>query len=246
VHDDTECVVMRLRAKVYASVVPIHGDESGVLARISTEGLPCASGVAGSIGCIGWRRRGVGELRLLRHRHTGRTRVVMREENTLVVRLNFAVAPAPGMLRRSPTCDRTVLVTACDFSSGVGSRRYARDWPCKRVRPQLRTSNWGQCVWDSSSTACQCGWDSSPGACLCWKEDPMRPMHGRAGAAGEAPCGRCKDNFMRGKGSRCKWQIYAQGSRRCEDHAGRQIYALKFASQVESEGFCQAFTEASA
>jgi hypothetical protein len=236
VHDDSERVVMRLRAKVYASVVPTYQRESGVLAQISTAGLPCASEAAGGTGCIGWRGRGVGELRFLRHRHTGRTRVVMREEKTLVVRLNFAVALAPGMLRRSPTCDRTVFVTACDFSSGVGlgsTRGLGLGWPSTHVYPQNAPKARDTVAVMSGEHRGRTGqllsiWDE-------WGVVQLEPAssYGKKVVVAMTALSKWKEGS-------CMDDLPSRA-----DYAGRQIYAVKCASQMEMEGFCRAFAEAS-
>jgi len=64
-----------------------------------------------------WRERGVGEVRLLRHREHQRTRVLMRQEKTMKVIANHALDPR---IRLEPNAgsDRSWVWSAFDFSGG--------------------------------------------------------------------------------------------------------------------------------
>jgi Ran-binding protein 1 len=38
-----------------------------------------------------WKERGVGDLKFLKHKETGKIRIVMRQDKTLLIKLNFFV-----------------------------------------------------------------------------------------------------------------------------------------------------------
>lgn len=64
-----------------------------------------------------WRERGVGEVRLLRHREHQRTRLLMRQEKTMKVIANHALDPR---IRLEPNAgsDRSWVWSAFDFAEG--------------------------------------------------------------------------------------------------------------------------------
>lgn len=64
-----------------------------------------------------WRERGIGEVRLLRHREHQRIRVLMRQEKTMKVIANHAVDPRIK-LEANAGSDRSWVWSAFDFSEG--------------------------------------------------------------------------------------------------------------------------------
>ena len=64
-----------------------------------------------------WKERGSGPLRLLKHRETGKVRLVMRQDKTLKVCANHAVDPATT-LAPMPGVDRAKMWVARDFAEG--------------------------------------------------------------------------------------------------------------------------------
>ena len=152
------------------------------------------------------------------------------------MRLNFAVALAPGMLRRSPTCDRTVFVTACDFSSGVGlgsARGVGLGWPCTNVyrlnAPKARDTVAVMSGEHSGRTGQLLSiWDE-------WGVVQFEPAssYGKKVVVAMTALSKWKEGS-------CMDDLPSRA-----DYAGRQIYAVKCASQMEMEGFCRAFAEAS-
>lgn len=64
-----------------------------------------------------WKERGSGPLRLLKHRETGKVRLVMRQDKTLKVCANHAVDPSTS-LAPMPGVDRAKMWVARDFTEG--------------------------------------------------------------------------------------------------------------------------------
>jgi Ran-binding protein 1 len=64
-----------------------------------------------------WRERGIGEARLLRHRETSRTRLLMRQERTMKVIANHAIDPRIT-LEPNAGSDRSWVWSAFDYSAG--------------------------------------------------------------------------------------------------------------------------------
>jgi Ran-binding protein 1 len=64
-----------------------------------------------------WRERGIGEIRLLRHKEHGRLRVLMRQEKTMKVIANHALDPRIVLTPNSGN-DRSWVWSAFDFSEG--------------------------------------------------------------------------------------------------------------------------------
>lgn len=64
-----------------------------------------------------WKERGVGEVRLLRHREHQRVRLLMRQEKTMKVIANHAVDPRIK-LEPNAGSDRSWVWSAFDFSGG--------------------------------------------------------------------------------------------------------------------------------
>ena len=64
-----------------------------------------------------WNERGIGEIRLLRHREHKRVRVLMRQEKTMKVIVNHALDPRIT-LEPNAGSDRSWVWSAFDFSDG--------------------------------------------------------------------------------------------------------------------------------
>lgn len=64
-----------------------------------------------------WKERGIGEVRLLRHRENQRVRLLMRQEKTMKVIANHAVDPRI-VLEPNVSSDRSWVWTAFDFAEG--------------------------------------------------------------------------------------------------------------------------------
>lgn len=64
-----------------------------------------------------WRERGIGEVRLLRHREHQRVRLLMRQEKTMKVIANHAVDPRI-VLTPNMGSDRSWVWSAFDFADG--------------------------------------------------------------------------------------------------------------------------------
>lgn len=64
-----------------------------------------------------WKERGVGQVRLLKHKETGRIRLVMRQNKTLKICANHAVVPTVN-LQEHQGSDKTWVWHASDFSDG--------------------------------------------------------------------------------------------------------------------------------
>lgn len=64
-----------------------------------------------------WRERGIGEVRLLRHREYQRVRLLMRQEKTMKVIANHAVDPRIK-LEPNVSSDRSWVWSAFDFAEG--------------------------------------------------------------------------------------------------------------------------------
>lgn len=64
-----------------------------------------------------WRERGIGEVKLLRHREHQRTRLLMRQEKTMKVIANHALDPRIT-LEPNAGSDRSWVWSAFDFSDG--------------------------------------------------------------------------------------------------------------------------------
>jgi Ran-binding protein 1 len=62
-----------------------------------------------------WRERGVGEVKLLKHRETGFVRLILRQDKTLKLRLNHKVQPAATLAPNAGN-DKSWVFTAEDFA----------------------------------------------------------------------------------------------------------------------------------
>ena len=62
-----------------------------------------------------WKERGVGQVRLLRHRENDRVRLLFRQEKTLKVRANHVVMPGTSLKPHSGS-DKALVWSAVDFS----------------------------------------------------------------------------------------------------------------------------------
>lgn len=62
-----------------------------------------------------WKERGVGQLKLLRHRENDRVRLLFRQEKTLKVRANHVVMPGTNLKPHSGS-DKALVWSAVDFS----------------------------------------------------------------------------------------------------------------------------------
>ena len=63
----------------------------------------------------GWRERGVGEVKLLKHREFGKIRVLMRQERTMKVIINHVIDPRIKMEPNAGS-DKSWVWSAFDFS----------------------------------------------------------------------------------------------------------------------------------
>merc|ERR1712205_140234 len=66
---------------------------------------------------MGWIERGVGEVKLLKHRENSMVRVLMRQEKTMKIICNHVVDPRIE-LEPNVGSDRSWVWSAWDFSSG--------------------------------------------------------------------------------------------------------------------------------
>lgn len=64
-----------------------------------------------------WRERGIGDIRLLRHREHSRIRILMRQEKTMKIICNHAVDPRIK-LEPNAGSDRSWVWSAFDFADG--------------------------------------------------------------------------------------------------------------------------------
>jgi Ran-binding protein 1 len=64
-----------------------------------------------------WKERGIGEIRILKHRQHQRMRVLMRQEKTMKVVVNHALDPRISLEPNSGS-DRSWVWSAFDFASG--------------------------------------------------------------------------------------------------------------------------------
>lgn len=62
-----------------------------------------------------WKERGVGMVRLLRHKETGKTRLLMRQEKTLKIRANHIVMPGTKLQEHAGS-DKAWVWSAVDFA----------------------------------------------------------------------------------------------------------------------------------
>lgn len=62
-----------------------------------------------------WKERGLGDIKLLRHKETGKLRLIMRRDHVLKLCLNHHLS---GELEFTPKDDRTWLWTTADYSDG--------------------------------------------------------------------------------------------------------------------------------
>ena len=62
-----------------------------------------------------WKERGVGQVRLLRHKENDRIRLLFRQEKTLKVRANHVVMPGTSLKPHSGS-DKALVWSAVDFS----------------------------------------------------------------------------------------------------------------------------------
>lgn len=62
-----------------------------------------------------WKERGIGVVKILKHKDTGKLRVVMRREQVLKICLNYALAPE---ITFTPKDEKTWLFAANDYSEG--------------------------------------------------------------------------------------------------------------------------------
>lgn len=69
-------------------------------------------------GTKSWNERGVGEVKLLKHRDTAHIRVLMRQEKTMKVISNHVLDPRIIMTPNSSASDRSWVWTAYDFADG--------------------------------------------------------------------------------------------------------------------------------
>jgi len=65
-----------------------------------------------------WRERGVGDVRLLRHRETGIIRLLMRQEKTLKIIANFVIQHEIVLVKNVGS-DRSWVWNCFDFADGV-------------------------------------------------------------------------------------------------------------------------------
>jgi Ran-binding protein 1 len=68
-------------------------------------------------GTKSWRERGIGDIRILRHREHQRIRVLMRQEKTMKVIANHALDPR-CVLKPNAGNDRSWVWSAFDFAGG--------------------------------------------------------------------------------------------------------------------------------
>jgi len=94
--EEEEVVVFTFRAKLF-----IYGE---TLLDVGT-------------GKRSWRERGIGEVRILRHKECQRLRLLMRQERTLKVIANHAIDPRIK-LEPNAGSDRSWVWSAFDFSDG--------------------------------------------------------------------------------------------------------------------------------
>merc|ERR1712210_307119 len=66
---------------------------------------------------MGWKERGIGEARILRHREHQRLRLLMRQEKTMKVIANHAIDPRIK-LEPNAGSDRSWVWSAFDFAEG--------------------------------------------------------------------------------------------------------------------------------
>jgi Ran-binding protein 1 len=66
-----------------------------------------------------WKERGIGNVRLLRHKEHSRIRVLMRQEKTHKLIINHALLPGLRLVPHA-TSDKSVVWRAEDFSDGEG------------------------------------------------------------------------------------------------------------------------------
>lgn len=64
-----------------------------------------------------WKERGIGQVRLLRHKANGRTRLLMRQEKTLKIRANHIVMPGTKLQEHAGS-DKAWVWSTVDFSEG--------------------------------------------------------------------------------------------------------------------------------
>jgi Ran-binding protein 1 len=62
-----------------------------------------------------WKERGVGEVKLLKHKETGYVRIILRQDKTLKLRLNHKVQPAATLAPNAGN-DKSWVFTAQDFA----------------------------------------------------------------------------------------------------------------------------------
>ena len=65
-----------------------------------------------------WKERGIGDIRILKHREHQRMRVLMRQEKTMKVIVNHALDPRIKLTSNAES-DRSWFWSAFDFTSGV-------------------------------------------------------------------------------------------------------------------------------
>ena len=65
-----------------------------------------------------WKKRGIGDIRILKHREHQRMRVLMRQEKTMKVIVNHALDPRIKLTSNAES-DRSWFWSAFDFTSGV-------------------------------------------------------------------------------------------------------------------------------
>jgi Ran-binding protein 1 len=64
-----------------------------------------------------WKERGIGDIRILKHKEHGRMRVLMRQEKTMKVIINHALDPRI-VLQPNSGSDRSWVWSAFDFAEG--------------------------------------------------------------------------------------------------------------------------------
>ena len=91
-HEEEEEALVKLRAKLY---------------RMANECDPPE-----------WKERGTGELKLLKHKETGKVRVLMRRDKTLKICANHYIHPAMKLEENCASDRSWMYKTPADFSDG--------------------------------------------------------------------------------------------------------------------------------
>ena len=86
-----------------------------------------------------WRERGVGDVRMLRHKDDQRLRLLMRQEKTMKVIANHSLDP---LIKLEPNVgsDRSWVWTACDFADGeLVETVFAMKFPDSEIANEFKT-----------------------------------------------------------------------------------------------------------